>query len=48
VIAEVRDGWDRGGVITKGKRGRDHCVDGTVLHLDCGGAYTNLLVINNE
>ena len=36
------------GIITKGKRGRDHCGDGTVLHLDCGGAYTNLLVINNE
>ena len=36
------------GVITKGKRGRDPCRDGTVLHLDCGGAHTNLLVINDE
>ena len=49
MIAEGQGWLGQGvGVITKGRRGRDDCGDGTVLQLDCGGVYINVLVIKDE
>ena len=31
-------------MIIKGEQGGDHCGDGTGLHLDFGGVYTNLFM----